>query len=200
VLDGAQVALQLKPGTTVDTTGTTADQGYTAELSVDLTKLGYPNGLGDGIVHLGIDLLDGDSFTPFTDSYATRTWWMRERENLCCPIWAYADPTAVVAVGDGPTTSPGGYVLLGAAPNPVRSVLSTVRYALAERSNVALETYDAAGRLLERHDLGLREAGENRTVVPRAQSAGIVFYRLKITDPETTAERATLSGKIAFVK
>jgi hypothetical protein len=32
-LGGAQVALQLKPGTTVDTTGTTPDQGYTAELS-----------------------------------------------------------------------------------------------------------------------------------------------------------------------
>ena len=69
-----------------------------------------------------------------------------------------------------------------------------------KRSHVALETYDAAGRLLERHDLGMVEAGENRTVVPRAQAAGIVFYRLKITDPETTAERATLSGKIAFVK
>jgi hypothetical protein len=199
-LGGAQVALQLKPGTTVDTTGTTADQGYTAELAVDLTKLGYPNGLGDGIVHLGIDLLDGDSFTPFTDSYSTRTWFMRERENTCCPIWAYADPTAVVAVGDGPQSGIAGYVLLGAAPNPVRSVMSTVRYSLAARSHVGLETYDAAGRLLERHDLGLREAGENRTVISRAETAGIVFYRLKIMDPETSAERATLSGKIAFVK
>jgi hypothetical protein len=75
-----------------------------------------------------------------------------------------------------------------------------VSYSLAERSRVELVTYDAAGRLLERHDLGIRDAGANRTVVPRATNAGIVFYRLKITDPETTAERATLSGKIAFVK
>jgi hypothetical protein len=199
-LGGAQVALQLKPGTTVDTTGTQADQGYTAELAVDLTKLGYPNGLGDGIVHLGIDMLDGDSFTPFTDSYATRTWWMRERENSCCPIWAFADPTAVVAVGDPVVQGPGAYVLLGAAPNPVSSVLSTVRYSLALPSRVVLETYDPAGRLLERHDLGVREAGTNATLVPRASSAGLVFYRLKITDPESTAERATLSGKITFVK
>ena len=199
-LGGAQVALLLKAGTTVDTTGVSPDQGYTAELGIDLTKLGYPNGLGDGIVHLGMDLLDGDSFTPFTDSYSTRTWWMRERENTCCPIWAYADPSAVVDVGDPPQNLPGGYVLLGAAPNPVHSVMSTVRYALAARSHVQIETYDAAGRLLERHDLGVREAGENRTVVSRAESAGIVFYRLRIMDPETSAERATLSGKIAFVK
>ena len=199
-LNGAQLALQLKPGTTVDTTGTTADQGYTAELAVDLTKLGYPNGLGDGIVHLGIDLLDGDSFTPFTDSYSTRTWWMRERENTCCPIWAYADPTAVVAIGDPIEAPPGQYVLLGASPNPVRTVMSTVSYSLAKPSQVVLETYDAAGRLIERHDLGVRAAGANRTSVPRASAAGIVFYRLKITDPETSAERATLSGKIAFVK
>jgi YD repeat-containing protein len=125
---------------------------------------------------------------------------MRERENTCCPIWAYADPTAVVAVVEPETNVPGGYVLLGAAPNPVRSELATVSYSLAARSQVALETYDAAGRLLERHDLGLREAGANRTVVPRAAAAGIVFYRLRITDPETSAERAMLSGKIAFVK
>ena len=46
----------------------------------------------------------------------------------------------------------------------------------------------------------MREAGENRTVVSRAEAAGVVFYRLKITDPETSAERATLSGKITFVK
>ena len=91
-------------------------------------------------------------------------------------------------------------MLLGASPNPVRTVMSTVSYALAERSRVALETYDAAGRLLERHDLGVRDAGANRTSVPRSAAAGIVFYRLKITDPETSAERATLSGKIAFVK
>lgn len=200
-LAGALVALQLKPGTTVDTTGTSADQGYTAELAVDLTKLGYPNGLGDGIVHLGIDMLDGDSFTPFTDSYATRTWWMRERENTCCPIWAFADPTAIVAVGDGPVAPMGAaYVLLGASPNPAKTVLSMVRYQMAERSNVTLETYEPSGRLIERHVLGLQASGVNQVLVSRSATAGVVFYRLVISDPESSAERATLSGKLTFLK
>jgi len=196
---GALVALQLKPGTTIDTTGTDVDQGYTAELAVDLTKLGYPNGLGDGIVHLGIDLMDGDSFTPFTDSYSTRTWYGRERDNVCCPIYAYADPTAVVAVGDPGTRAPSAYVLLGAAPNPVRN-LSTVKYSLGAVSRVSMELFDPAGRSIATKDLGVRMAGENAAVVPKPPASGIVFYRLRITDPASGAERATLSGKLTFLK
>jgi hypothetical protein len=200
VLGGAQVALQLKAGTTVDTTGVDNDQGYTAELGVDLTKLGYPNGLGDGIVHLGIDLLDGDSYPDFHDSYATRTWWMRERQNTCCPIWAYADPTAIVAIGDQPVAPSGAYVLLGASPNPAKTVMSLVRYQMAERSRVVLETYEPSGRLIERHDLGIRAAGANQVLVPRSTSPGVVLYQLRISDPESSAERASLSGKLTFLK
>src|SRR4029078_3758047 len=36
---GARVKLVLKPGTTIDTTGVDVDQGYTAEMVVDLTKI-----------------------------------------------------------------------------------------------------------------------------------------------------------------
>jgi hypothetical protein len=197
-LSGAQVALVLKPGSTVDTTGTQADAGWTAELGIDLTKLGYPSGLGDGIVHLGFVLYDGDSFTPFTDSYATRTWWMRERSNLCCPAWAYADPTAVVAVGDPPGGG-GAYALLGAAPNPVRSN-ATVRIQLARASEVVLETYDVTGRKRMVQNLGIHPAGIGQVAVPRASGPGLVLYRLVVRDPESGEERATLSGKLTFVQ
>jgi hypothetical protein len=199
-LAGAQVALQLKPGTTVDTTGTNNDTGYTAELGIDLTKLGYPNGLGDGVVHLGIDLLDGDPFPNFHDSYATRTWWMRERQNTCCPIWAYADPTAVVAVGDPQLHPPGAYVLLSAAPNPAVRSMSNVRFQMAARSQVTLETFDPSGRMIEHRNLGVRDAGVNQIAVAHSGAAGVVFYRLHFTDPETAIERAALSGKLTFVK
>jgi hypothetical protein len=198
-LGGAQVALQLKPGTTVDTLGTSPDVGYTAELGIDLTKLGYPPGLGDGVVHLGFILFDGDSFTPFTDSYATRTWWMREREALCCPAWAYADPTAIVAVGDGPVGPPGAYLILGASPNPVHAN-ATVRIQLAQASTVVLETFDVAGRKLLEQNLGVRPAGVGQVLVPRAEGPGLVLYRLKVTDPATGDSRATLSGKLTFVQ
>jgi len=102
VTDGnAQVAITLKPGTTVDTLGLSPDTGYTAELALDLTALGYPDGLGDGALFLGVNLLDGDSFTPYTDSYGTRTWWYREYEGECCPVWADLRRTTSVGVEPG---------------------------------------------------------------------------------------------------
>ncbi len=66
----AQVALTLKPGTTVDTTGVVPDVGYVAELYFDLTALGFPANLGTGTFFAGVNLLDGDSFTPFTRATA----------------------------------------------------------------------------------------------------------------------------------
>ncbi len=199
-LGGAQVALQLKPGSTVDTLGTSADVGWTAELAVDLTKLGYPPGLGDGVVHLGFIFYDGDSFTPFTDSYATRTWYGREREATCCPIWAFADPTAVVDVGELPGPGPAGaYAILGAAPNPFRSN-AVVRVQLAQASTIVLETYDVTGRKLVEQNLGIRSAGEGQVIVPRADGPGLLLYRLRVLEPGTGAERTTLSGKLTFVQ
>jgi hypothetical protein len=197
-LNGAQLALALKPGTTVDTLGTQADQGYTAELAVDLTKLGYPAGLGDRIIHLGVTLLDGDSFTPFTDSYGTRTWWMRQYEGECCPVWAYADPTAVVAVGDPPPGARTRFAILGSFPNPATH-FATVRYTVPEPVSVTLETFDLAGRLIRRLPLGVQPAGESAVNLARGAAPGIVFYRLRATDPSTGRELATLSGKALFV-
>jgi len=46
----------------------------------------------------------------------------------------------------------------------------------------------------------VRMAGENAAVVPKPPASGIVFYRLRITDPASGAERATLSGKLTFLK
>jgi hypothetical protein len=198
-LSGAQIALVLKPGTTVDTTGTSPDVGYTAELGIDLTKLGYPSGLGDGVVHLGFVWYDGDSFTPFTDSYATRTWWMRERSASCCPAWAVADPTYVVAVGDPGSGPAGAYAILGAAPNPFRSS-ATVRVQLAQASRIVLETYDVTGRKVMEQNLGVRAAGADQIIVPRADGPGLLFYRLRVSDPVSGAERTTLSGKLTFVQ
>ena len=198
-LSGAQVALVLKPGTTVDTTGTSADVGYTAELGIDLTKLGYPAGLGDGVVHLGFAWYDGDSFTPFTDSYATRTWYMRERKDSCCPTWAVADPTYVVAVDEVGDNPPGAYAILGASPNPFRSN-ATVRVQLAQASRIVLETFDVTGRKVLEQNMGVRAAGTSQVVVPRADGPGLLFYRLRVSDPVSGAERTTLSGKLTFVQ
>jgi hypothetical protein len=197
--NAAQVALQLKPGTTVDTLGTQADTGYRAELSIDLTQLGYPAGLGDRALFLGVDHLDGDSFTPYTDSYGTRAWWFREYEGQCCPVWAHladAPPTDNGAPADAALD---GYVLLGTYPNPSR--LSLIRYSIAKPSQVMLEVFDVAGKLVERTPLGVQPAGVREAGLDGSDwRSGVYFYRLSVTDPATGTLRTTLSGRAIVMR
>ena len=195
----ARGGLQLNPGTTVDTAGTQADNGYTAEVAFDLTKMGYTHGLDDRLLYIGIDLLDGDSFTPFTDSYGTRTWWFRQYENECCPAVAYMDPThTTLAVN--PPRPPVDFAVLGAAPNPFR-LNTRIRYALPRTANVTLETYDVLGRLVARQALGVQPPGEHDAVLGRqGLSTSVYLYRLRFADPGSGALMASRAGKVMFLR
>ena len=198
---GTQAALSLRGGTTVDTFGTNADSGYTAEMKIDLTKLGYPHGLGDGVVFLGINLLDGDSYTPFTDSYSDRTWWFREYDNTCCPVWAVMDPaTQIVGVGDPGSQAPMRFAALGNYPNPaIRS--TNLRYSMAEPGNVKVEVYDPEGRRVASHALGYQVAGTQQVQVTRPVGrGGLYFYRLVVTDRANGSVKSMMTGKMVFLK
>lgn len=199
VLSGGQLALALKPNTTVDTTGLDFDEGYTAEFAIDLTKLGYPSGLGDGALFIGINYFDGDCFTPFTLSYGTRTWWGREYEHQCCPISAYLDPSLTTAVGD-PGGDTGAFALLGNFPNPFEKS-TTIRFSLGVASRVTLEVFDLQGRLLSTRELGRLEPGRrSATIDQRGLAAGIYVYRLRMANPASGATLADLSGKMMLTK
>jgi hypothetical protein len=198
---GARVRLQLKPGTTLDTTGTDIDAGYTAELVVDLTKIGYPPGRGDGLAFLSVCYYDGDSFIPYTDSYGTRTWWAAEYDNTCCPPWGYMDPFENVLLdAPGPGTGVSAFRLRNAAPNPMHTA-TTLHYRLGAASHVRLEVFDAMGRVVHARDLGVMAAGEQHSALFGLQTAtGVYPYRLRMTDPVTGAELATLAGRLLVVR
>ncbi len=193
----AELALALKPNTTVDTTGIDVDEGYTAELKIDLTAMGYERGSLGGPLFLGINLLDGDSYTPYTDSYGTRTWWYREYENECCPIWAELTGQ-IVGVDDDWVRGTWGRAMT--LPNP--SLRPMIRYWLPERSEVTLEVYDLRGRLVSRQALGAHAAGQWDTpLFPRSQdAAGVYVYRMRLDDPRTGRTRSTLTGKVTVLK
>lgn len=198
-LNGGSAGLQLKGGTTVDTLGLSPDSGYTAELAVDLTKFGYPAGLGDRIVFLGLNLLDGDSFLPITDSYGIRTWWFREYENTCCPPWAYLDPTCLLVGVEGAETARATR-LSYMRPNPFRGQ-STLSFTLGEESDVTMEIYDVAGRLVDRRELGTQPAGPRTfDVGVPDRGAGVYFYRLVLVDPNSGAPHGSMTGKMILVK
>ncbi len=194
----AEAAVWLLAGTTVDTLGNQADNGYTAELAIDLRALGYPGFLGDAALFFGVVYLDGDSFIPTTDSYGTRTWWYREFPGVCCPTWAHLAKD-VSAVGD-PFNPYGGYARLLHSSGP--SSRPQISFAMPDRNLVTLEMYDVRGMLVERRKLGLMNEGENDVSLfsGRRPSAGVYLYRLKMIDPGTGAERASLSGKTVLVK
>ena len=195
-----QAALQIKPGTTVDTLGLDVDSGYQAEMAIDLTKFGYPHGLGDGVLFLGVTSYDGDSFTPFTDSYATRTWWYRERSTTCCASWLYMDPTTgfTVGVGDGARPVAPGFELLGNAPNPFYR-LTQVRYSLPQPTDVTVEVFDLQGRLVSRKAMGIQAAGVQQAQLGRPGPSGLYLYRVRMADPRSGAVHATLSGKMMLL-
>jgi hypothetical protein len=196
----ALVALVLKSGTTVDTLGTVPDQGYTAELALDLTAFGYPSGLGDGSLFLGVNHLDGDSFIPTTDSYGTRTWWFRQYEGECCPVWAYLAPTTAIGVDPFAAAAGGGaYAFARAFSSP--STVPGVEYSLPEPSRVMLDFFDVRGRLVDSRALGVQGPGVRQVVLDgRERAAGVYLYRVRLADPQTGALRATLSGKTVLVK
>jgi hypothetical protein len=199
VTDGtAQVAMTLKPGTTVDTLGVQADTGYFAELSFNLTALGYPANLGTGNFWVGLNLLDGDSFTPFTRSYGTRTWWFKEYEGTCCPPWTFL-ARSVIAVDPEPTAPEPGFALVKSYPNP--SPGPRIQYRLPESSRVTLEVFDLQGRVIERRVVGVQGAGLREIPFDgQNRSAGVYPYRLLLEDPRSGARRAALTGKVVLLK
>ena len=200
----AAVALALKAGTTVDTMGV-ADTGYTAEMSVDLTGLGYPSGLGDGTLWVGVEHLDGDSFgSNWNLSYGNKVWWFREGNSdgtlhNCCPAWGYLAPSPPTDVADQDPAHLEGYFLLGSVPNP--SSRPSVRYALAQPMDVTAEVFDVRGRLLQKRELGLQASGMREFSLRGAGvGAGVYMVRLRLVDPESGALLTTLHGRMTVVK
>jgi hypothetical protein len=199
----AQVVLVTKPGTTVDSTGTTpSDVGYTAELKVDLKALGLPAGLGDHTTFLGVTLHDHDRFSnPLSSSNSTRIWWFRERKETCCPAWTYLDPTFIfgtVGVGDGPSVA--GFSALGNSPNPFQ-LMTTLEFALGRDSFVELEVFDVNGRLVSQRTLGRFTTGVQKVPVQLpATKSGVYLYRLRAKDPGSGSVLATMSGKMMHLR
>jgi hypothetical protein len=191
-----QVVLALKGGTTIDTLGATADSGYTAEMKVILPQLGYPTGRGDGVLFLGIMHWDGDSYTPATTSYGTRTWFMREGAFNDGAAWCWMDPSVVLGVGDQVGNGlPTEFALIGNYPNPFNPS-TTIKFVLPQTSDVTLEVFDVLGRRVASQSLGVRQVGENAVTFNAANLAsGVYSYRLTMATSE-----AMVTGKMMLLK
>jgi hypothetical protein len=189
------VKLALKGGTTVDTVATTADSGYTAEMKINLRKLGYPAGRGDGAVFLGITMFDGDSFIPYTASYGSRVWFMRENDWNDGAAWLYMDPTvALLGVAQENSVAPKEFKLFGNYPNPFNPT-TTIKFSLPQTIDVTLEVFDVLGRLVATQNLGVRPAGDQEIAFNASKLAsGVYNYRLR------TAANKAVVGRMMLLK
>lgn len=208
---GAQVALHLKNASTNPADTTTrfvSDIGYTAEMWIDLTKIGYPAGLGDRRIFLGIDLLDGDTFTAAGSSYSTRVWWQREHAggsgadggSKDGPAWGYLDPIQQVTGVGPPEPGPAsGVSLLGNRPNPFRD-LTSVYFTLARPAGVRLEVFDLQGRHVASRNYGRQAAGTSHvTFEADGLKSGLYDYRLLVTE-DGAGPAATMTGRMLITR
>lgn len=199
-LSGAQVALALKSGTTVNDPNDT-DTGFSLELAIDLTKLGYPADLGDRVLWWGITLLDGDSFAnPVGNDYGNRVWWFRENAFSAAPAWSHLDPTPVSVAGRDGGVLPQEFKLLGNYPNPFNPSTS-IRFTLPEAGAVTLKVFDLLGREVSALSLGLRQAGvQDASFSAEQLPSGIYLYRLEMNAAATKKLSTTSYGKMVLMK
>ena len=146
------------------------------------------------MVFLGITEFDGDSFTG--GSYGTRTWFMREDDGDDGAAWFYMDPTAVVTdVADAGQGLPAEFALLGNYPNPFNPS-TTIKFQMAQQSEVTLKVYDVIGRQVSEQSLGVRSPGQHAVRFDAsALASGTYFYRLQMV-----SNNATLVGKMMLLK
>jgi hypothetical protein len=208
---GAEVAVQMKTASAQRDTFDRvlgSDVGYTAEMWVDLTKIGYPAGLGDRRVFLGINHMDGDSYTNWPDSYSSRVWWQREHAggsgadggSKDGPAWGYLDPAIqVVGIPGEPPEETGSMELLGNVPNPFAQQTS-VYFTLARPGDVRLEVFDLLGRRVASRDYGRQPAGPSHvTFEAEGLRSGLYSYRLRVT-ADGGGPATTMAGRMLITR
>lgn len=201
-LQGAQVALKLKPNTTIDTTGNDEDAGYQIEHAIDLTKMGYPSGLGDRVLYLGLTMFDGDSYIPSSLSYGTRTWWFREHDGFAAAAYVYMDSNLVItAVGNLSNNKiPTEFILLGNYPNPFNPS-TTVKFISPADGVVTMSVFDILGRNVSSTSFGNFSSGQHSFNYNASHlSTGVYFYQLRIENSATGKAFATPISKMVLMK
>jgi len=199
----SSAAMALKPGTTVNNFND-IDAGYSFELAIDLTKLGYPVGRGDGALFISATLFDGDAFANPADTYGNRVWWMREGSWPAAPAWAYMDPGAVITgvkeLASNTSNLPTQFAVLGNYPNPFNPS-SIIRYALPEDGRVTLKVYNILGNVVAEIPLGMQKAGIHEVSFNAEKiSSGIYFYQLQLVSGRNNRVALSTTGKMVVLK
>lgn len=195
----AEYKVALK-GTTTVNVNDDVDEGYRIEMKVDLTKLGYPAGLGDKLLFMGAVLYDGDSFDDPLKNYGTKTWWYTEGPRRQGVAWMVMDPNYTTGVDDNKiAVLPKSIELLGNYPNPFNPS-TKVRFALPEAGNLNISVFNVLGQKVSEVSKAVLAAGTyEHSFNFTNMTSGIYFYRVNLQS--VNGQKYTSSvGKMTLVK
>jgi len=195
----AEFAFRLKGNTTINN-NTDVDSGYTVEMKIDLTGLGYPENLGDKLLFAGLMLADGDSFDDTLSNYGTRVWWYREHSGGPAVAWMVIDPQSLVNVEDSKEeiAIPNGIEILGNYPNPFNPE-TKIKYNVSDYGNVTLLVYNTIGQLVKSINKENVKAGLNEFSLNASNlSSGVYFYKIVFRNDKNSFESA--SQKMIYLK
>ncbi len=177
------------------------DTGYTVELKIDLTSLGYPSGLGDRLLFGGVDVLDADSFDDPAKNYGSRTWFFKENKNAGPTAWMYMDPNILVGIDGRPSTQiPQTLVLYGNYPNPFNPS-TTISYATPNSGEVNLLVYNVLGQLVSKVNLYHQTSGNHvYSFNAGSLASGVYFYRITMKSDNQGQPILSKAGKMILLK
>jgi len=180
---------------------TDIDTGYTVELKIDLSKLGYPNGLGDHLLFGGVDVLDADVFDNPANNYGTRTWFFKENKDGGPTAWMYMDPNVLTGVKSGSNKIiPDNLVVYGNYPNPFNPS-TTISYSTPTTGEVELSVYNTLGQLVSKVNLYHQTSGIHVYSFNASNLAsGVYFYRLTLKSNSNGQNYLSKTSKMLLLK
>lgn len=195
----SEYAVALKGATTVNNNND-VDEGYTIEIKADLAYLGYPAGLGDHLLFMGVMLADGDQFQDPLNDYGARTWWFREHDGGPAYAWMVMSPVAG-GIGDNPQALvPNAIQLHGNYPNPFNPS-TTIRYTIPFSGNVELLVYNILGQQVASVAASKQAAGVNTlNFEGHNLSSGIYFYKVRAKNVSSGETLDSKAAKMVLIK
>ena len=196
----AEFGVALTGATTVNV-NTDIDDGYSIEMKIDLTGLGYPTDLGDKLIFTGVMLADGDSFEDPLSNYGTRSWWFRENGAGPITTWSVLDPDTPVGVEDEKVAVvPNSIELYGNYPNPFNPS-TKIKFAIPESGDVNITIYNTVGEEVKNVNLINKNAGElDYSFNALSLSSGVYFYKVSLNNSTSGKSYISNVGKMILLK
>jgi hypothetical protein len=188
-------------GATTVNVNTDIDEGYSIEMKIDLTDLGYPADLGDKLIFTGVMLSDGDTFEDPLSNYGTRSWWFREHDGGPVTAWGVLDPNTPVGVeNQNVTLVPNSIELYGNYPNPFNPSTS-IKFAIPETGDVNITIYNTVGEEIKNINLFNKNAGElDYSFNASSISSGVYFYKISLNNSASGKNYISNVGKMILLK